>query len=363
MFEERTYDYIMEQLLDNVPADVSVAEGSLVQSALSPLAYELEKLYVEFDVILSQTFATTADYDYLEKRAAERGLAPIAATFCQSLGVFNVEIPEGSRFMISELYFTSGEAYETESGFGYVLTCETEGTVANGVTGELTLIEAGDEDFDIGSLTEANLVSVLIPARDKELQEDFLQRYLDSFNTQSFGGNVADYMAKIGMITGVGGVHIHPVWNGAGTVKAVIIGSDYLPASGALVSLVKDTMDPDNGLGGGLAPIGHVLTVVGATGTDITISATVTPAGGSVTEELKAAIVATVENYMKELRRNWRAEYVNNGDGLTVRLAEVESRILNVDGVIDVANTKINGTAANLVLSDDAVPVLSKVVV
>ena len=88
MFEDRTYEYIMSELINKVPVDVSTEEGSIIQSALSPLAYELEKLYIEFDVLLSQTFVETADYDYLEKRAAERGLTPIAATYCQSLGIF-----------------------------------------------------------------------------------------------------------------------------------------------------------------------------------------------------------------------------------------------------------------------------------
>lgn len=363
MFEDRTYEYIMSELINKVPVDVSTEEGSIIQSALSPLAYELEKLYIEFDVLLSQTFVETADYDYLEKRAAERGLTPIAATYCQSLGIFNVEIPIGSRFLIGDLYFVSGESYVAESGFGYVMTCETVGTVANGVLGALTLIEAGSEEFDIGSLTSAVLSRVLIPARDKEEKNDFLKRYFDSFNTQAFGGNVSDYMEKIAAISGVGGIHIYPVWNGAGTVKAVILGSDYLPASEALVAKVKNTMDPDDGLGAGLAPIGHVLTAASAEGISITVSATITPIGEEITDDTKAAVKEAVEEYLLELRKDWQEDYVVNGSGITVRLAEVESRILNAEGVLDVADTKINGSSANLALSDDAVPVLSEVVV
>ena len=361
MFEDKTYEAIMDDLLDNVPADVSTEEGTIIQSALSPLAYELEKLYIEFDNMLKETFAETADYDYLELRAAERGLTPIAATYCQSLGVFNVPIPEGSRFMISDLYYISGEEYEVGSGYGYVMTCETAGTVANGVTGTLELIEAGEEDFDIDSLTSAELVSILIAARDKETQEDFLERYLDSFNTKAFGGNIADYMAKITVINGVGGAHIYPVWNGPGTVKAVIIGNDYLPASAALVSSVQDTMDPDGGLGGGMVPIGHVLTVVSATQVNVKVSATVTPTGGSITPELEEAITAAVEAYIAGLRETWQSEYTDNNAGLVVRISRIESVILNVEGVTDVANVKINDVAANLTLDDKEIPVLSEV--
>ena len=170
-------------------------------------------------------------------------------------------------------------------------------------------------------------------------------------------------MAKIGAISGVGGQHIYPVWNGAGTVKAVILGSDYLPASEALVAKVKNTMDPDDGLGAGLAPIGHVLTVASAEGISITVSATITPIGEEITEEINAAVKEAVEEYLLELRKDWQEDYVINGSGITVRLAEVESRILNAEGVLDVADTKINGASANLALSDEAVPILSEVVI
>lgn len=367
MYESMTYEHLMEQLLSNVPTDVSTSEGSVVYSALSPLAYELERAYIEMDVLLKQTYADTSDYDYLELRAKERGLTPIQATYCKKLGVFNVAIPTGTRFLISNLYWTSGEIHSTPedySGFCYVMTCETAGTGANAVSGELTLIECPDSSFDISKIDTAELLeTATIPARDKESQADFLARYHDSFNAQSFGGNIADYMEKIHSIEGVGGVHIYPAWQGGGTVKAIIIGADYKEASADLVTIVKNKMDPDDGLGGGLCPIGHVLTVASAAGVNITIAATVTPQTGTTTAELQTAIEQAMENYLEELRKNWEDEYQTNHQGLVVRLAEIESRILNVDGVIDVADATINGTASNLSLDDSEIPLLEEVVV
>ena len=70
-----------------------------------------------------------------------------------------------------------------------------------------------------------------------------------------------------------------------------------------------------------------------------------------------------MENYLEELRENWEDEYQTNHQGLVVRLAEIESRILNVDGVIDVADATINGTASNLSLDDSEIPLLEEVVV
>ena len=356
MYEEMTYDNIMEQLLSNVPEDISVDEGSVIYTALSPIAYELEKAYIELDQVLSQTFADTADYDYLELRARERGLAPIAATYCKAKGVFNAAVPEGSRFYIGELTYISGEPVETETGFAYVMTCEEAGTIANGVLGELTPIDYIDD------LEEANLTEILVAARDKEDVEDFRTRYFASFASHSFGGNVADYIEKISSIEGVGGVHIYPTWNGGGTVKAEIIGHDYLPASVMLVDTVQQIMCPTAGQGYGFAPIGHDFTCVSAEGVEITVRTTLTYGPGYNYEELETQINEAVESYFSELRKGWQAAFENTDQPLVVRIAEIESHLLAIQGVIDVTGTTLNDQEGNITLEVSQVPILKEVI-
>ena len=104
-----------------------------------------------------------------------------------------------------------------------------------------------------------------------------------------------------------------------------------------------------------------MLTVVSATQVNVKVSATVTPTSGSITPELEAAITAAIEAYLAGLRETWESEYVDNNTGLVVRISRIESAILNVEGVTDVANVKINNTAANLTLDDKEIPVLSEV--
>ena len=56
---------------------------------------------------------------------------------------------------------------------------------------------------------------------------------------------------------------VYPVWNGGGTVKLVIINSEYQKPSPELVDQVQTIIDPvqNQGMGLGVAPIGHVVTV------------------------------------------------------------------------------------------------------
>lgn len=52
-----------------------------------------------------------------------------------------------------------------------------------------------------------------------------------------------------------------------------------------------------------------------------------------------------VQSYFAELSRAWA-----DTDTLVIRVSQIETRILGVPGVIDITNTKINGSATNLSL-------------
>ena len=60
-------------------------------------------------------------------------------------------------------------------------------------------------------LTHAELVELLIPGDDEEETETFRQRVLDSFQSQAFGGNQADYREQVLAMPGVGLSLIH-IW-------------------------------------------------------------------------------------------------------------------------------------------------------
>ena len=68
------------------------------------------------------------------------------------------------------------------------------------------------------------------------------------------------------------------------------------------------------------------------------------------------AVKAAIRSYFDELVHTWA-----DTDGLIVRVSQIETKILNVAGVIDITGTKINGGAANISLDADAIPVLGGV--
>lgn len=346
MFEEMTYETILKRLLSRVSSSLDKREGSIIYDALAPAAAELAQLYIELDVVMNQTFADTASREYLIKRASERGLTPYPATYAIGKGVFNMAIPIGSRFSI-DIYNYSVSELISDSDHSYRMTCETAGSAPNGYTGTLIPIEY------ISGLTKAELTEILVPGEDEEETEEFRQRYFDSLNSQAFGGNVTDYKQKVNALQGVGGVKVYPVWNGGGTVKLVIISSEFEAPTEELISQVQTAIDPEQnqGEGIGLAPIGHVVTVAGVGETEVNIATTITYQEGWDWAELEPAANDMLDDYFQELAKTWA-----DSDSLIVRISQIESRFLDLEGVVDIQNTSLNGQQQNLTLGADNIP-------
>lgn len=393
MYENITYDVILNRMLARVSDRMDKREGSVIWDTHSPAAVELQILYMELDTILREAYGDTASREFLILRCRERGISPWEATKAVLKGIFTPAETDvtGQRFNAGELNYVVLE----RTGPGeYMVQCETPGRVGNQYSGTLVPVEY------IPGLQTAELAEILIPGEDEEETEALRRRYLDSFNGSAFGGNVRDYLEKINAVPGVGGAKVERVWNGdirpadmvpgegvrrwyegirdsvegeardwlesvyraaaekkltvGGTVLAVILDSEYGAASETLVRNVQEILDPEQnaGEGYGLAPIGHVVKVRAVTAVAVELETRITFAPGYGWERLQKSIDAAVETYLLELRMQWAQEGF-----LTVRSSRVESRILGLEGVVDVTDTRINGNKGNLVLGAYEIPV------
>ncbi|MCC0707401.1 baseplate J/gp47 family protein [Clostridioides sp. ES-S-0190-01] len=347
MFELMTFENIIKRMLDSVPDMFDKREGSIIYNALAPVAAELTETYIAMDEMLDQTFVDTASYYYLEKRCKERGITPLEATNTIAKGVFNIDIPLDSRFNLGEYNYIATE--RISEGI-YKMKCETAGPIFE--LGQLIPIEYVDK------LETAELTEILINGEDEESEDSLRQRYYDSLNSQSFGGNIQNYKDEVNKIQDVGGVKVYPTWNGGGTVKLVIINSNFKVPSTDLVNLVQEEIDPNmKGEGLGLAPIGHRVIVEGVTSTTINISAEITYKSGYTWENIKTIAEEAIDDYLNELNMSWEDE-----ENLIVRISQIEIRLLSIDGVLDIANTMINDSKSNLTIDSNSIVVRGEVV-
>lgn len=339
MYESMTYDVIMQQMLDRVPDTFDKREGSIIYDALAPAAAELAQLFIQLDVVLNQTFADTATDEYLEKRTSERGITRTPATYAVVEGTFtpnNVDVL-GQRFSCGTYNYKVTSS--TDVSGVYQLTCETSGKAPNAVSGQLIPINY------INGLETAAITSILIPGEDDESDDSLRERYFDSISSQAFGGNVADYEVKTKAIDGVGGVKVTPVWNGGGTVKLTIIASDYSIPSSALIEKVQTEMES-------IAPIGHVVTVDGVTGTTINITTEITYQNGWDWSSAGKYIEEAIDEYFLSLAETW-----DDSTNLVVRISGIEQKILACAGVLDIQNTVLNDATGNIQLGEYEIPV------
>ncbi|RCX22598.1 putative phage protein gp47/JayE [Fontibacillus phaseoli] len=356
MVEHESFEAILSRMLGRVPDSIDRRPGSIIYDALAPAAAELAQMYIELESNQNLSFADTATGEFLDRRTQEFGIQREAATTSKRKGLFfasgsiPLDVPIGTRFSLNEVNYTViGKISSAE----WMLECETAGTLGNRDYGTLLPVDY------VEGLARAELSELLVPGEDAETDEALRQRYLEYVNEQPFGGNVADYKQKLNAIDGVGGVKIFPAWDGGGTVKATIITTDYAPPSAALIAEVQTRIDPEvnGGQGIGLAPIGHRVTITGAGGVAVAVSAVVTLAAGTTIGQVRSDIEASMASYLLQLRQNWAAE-----SALVVRVAQLEARMLTVPGVVDVSKTTLNGSSGNLVLGSEQIPVLGEVV-
>jgi uncharacterized phage protein gp47/JayE len=403
LFADQTYENLLASALSRVSSSLDKREGSMVYNGVAPSMAELAQLYIGLDFVFTATYIASAPREYLIERAKDRGLSPKAASAAVFRAEFNVEVPIGSRFSCEDLNFIVTERMQTsdtDNGLSYKAICETAGAAANDYTGMLIPIEY------INGLSSANLVELLIPGDDEEETEEFRQRILTAMQSQAFGGNQADYKAKVLDIDGVAAVKVHPVWNegispaslipdddttswvgnalassdipfstqtwlvtvlnaGAskklttgGTVRLVIMAADNSAPSKELINTVQTIIDPTQnaGEGMGLAPIGHVVKVDGVGLTTISVTTKLTLNAGYTWDTVKDRVNKAVSNYFGELADDW-----DSSDNLVVRISQIESRILLECSayITDISGTKLNGKAANITLGEDYIPVLS----
>ncbi|MFJ3386343.1 baseplate J/gp47 family protein [Lysinibacillus sp. NPDC086135] len=355
MFEHKTFENIMLELLDRVPDDVDKREGSIIYDALAPTAMKVAEVYSDMDVLLLRTFAASADGDDLEKRVNEHGVERKPAGKAIRRALFTdgdgqpLDIAIGSQYRLDSIVYKVLERIDIGE---FNAEAQSFGAGGNKDYGEMLPIEPNDK------LGKAVLADVIVPGEDEESDESLYQKYTEHIREKAFGGNRADYKKKLMDLQGVGGVRLRRAPNGGGTVKAVIIDSDFNAPTPEFVQYVQELTDPIEfkGEGYGTAPIGHTVIVEGVEVAYVEVELELI-LNGVTLGQVEEQINQTLSDYFAELRANWFKDL-----DIIVRITRIESRLLEIDGIEDIASTILNNIASNITLNEE-IPVLTNVTI
>jgi len=236
--------------------------------------------------------------------------------------------------------FQSLQTVKVAEGDTFEVECTEVGTVGNVAQGAITVIPTTLQ----GIVSVTNEVE-FTNGYDAETKAALLERYYEDIQTPIVSGNIYHYKKWAMECTGVGAVKVKPLWNGANTVKVVILDSNSEIPSEDLVETVQEYIDPkDNwGCGAGQAPIGAYCTVTAPDELKLDISFSLSLSSGYTLDGVKSDIQTGIETYLKSCALT--ADYIS--------YQKIGAIILGVDGVVDYDNLTINSETKNVAIQDD----------
>lgn len=363
MYDDLTVQMIQDELLAAVSADMDIRPSSLIYTVCAAAALQFAQLYVNLDYVNDQSYASTADREHLLLIAKEAAMAPKDATATTVKAKFNIELQLGTRFTAINVpykfYITTPCELDSDGFYYAQMDCETAGDLPDTeFVGPCVPVDVAGDVIEIDGLTTAEIVSIITPGEDEEDTEAFRKRYFTESQWEHYGGNIADYEVMMSRQMGVGACKVIPVWNGGGTVKLVLVDPEFKPCSQEFIKQVQESVDPPGleGDGYGKAPIDHAVTVVSADKTVINVGFTLTYDDGQSWATVETNVKAAIEAYFDKVRRQWK-----DLDTLIIRIAHIESAILDVPGVVDIKGTTLNSGADNVSVTAYNVPLLGTV--
>ena len=298
-----------------------------------------------------EAFADTASRENLIKIALTRGISPNPATNAIVIGKAipdTIDIEPGMVFTSPDMDYVVTEK-KTEGE--YYLMAQEAGEAGNRYKGEIIPVEYIEE------LESMTITDITTYGKDEENTESLRERYMDSFEANEFGGNRNEYKNRALKIPGVGAVKVIPVWNGAGTVKLVIQDKNFEAASEQLIKAVQEVFDPNmDGMGDGIAPVGHRVTVDTVEEIEFEITTSITYDSGYDWATCQTSILQNLSSYFLSARKEWSSK-----DGIIIRISAINTELLSVQGIIDVRGTTLNGQNENVVLESHQIPVMGGV--
>lgn len=333
MFEDMTYNAILEDMLSRVTSDVDKREGSVIYDALAPCAYKLAEAYYNLNNFIDLVSGDTAVGEYLDRVVADYGLTRKSATYAvrkiETSGVIDI----GSRWGLNETSYVVTSLLSTNV---YRAICEQIGDIGNIYSGTLENID------NVVGIT-ATLTDILSNGEDEETDEKLRERFYTQVQSSSTSGNVSDYKNWALEVVGVGGAKVFPLWNGPGTVKVLIVDSN-MTIDESLETVVYDYIE-------NVRPIGATVTVDSPNGKEITVSANITLDGTAIYDDVVIAFTSTLKSYLQSIVFSM---YV-------VSYAKVGSLLLSTPGIADYSNLLLNGGTENISIGDEEMPITGTV--
>lgn len=347
----KSADEIQNEMLSNIDNSYEKSKGYFLWDILKAISIRLKVFLENLQKVSNELDIEQLTGGELDRFIYQRtGLKRKQATYS-----------EGILSVIGNGVIKTGDLFETE-GFLRYEAIETTQIIGNGsikiravftgVAGNVPARTIVKIPITISGISSCINNDPTSKGYEIESDEDFLKRYYERIRIPATSGNKYHYRRWALEVSGVGDARVFPLWNGNNTVKVVIINQDRQPASMELVKSVQNYIDPEiTGVGKGEAPIGAFCTVVSANEKQINISVKVKVSYEYEMESIKESIQNEIIHYLASIA--FQKDYLS--------YAVVGASILNVDGVLDYEDLKLNGKTQNIKCTEYEVMTLGSV--
>lgn len=354
-FLQGSEDELHESMIRMTPPNIDNSEGSLFWDNTRPTAMVADRLVsYELTMALMMKFPQFAVGQFLDWHGYPIGVYRRPAT--SAVGEVTFFGDEGTVIPNGAIATTIGDDNEDS----YLFSVEKGGVVD--ASEQITLRIAAMEPGLSGIVPANTIVGVTSPIKglkslsnasptingaSEEDDDSYRIRILDRNRNKPLSGAKRDYARWAKEVPGVGDVIVLPLWNGPKTVKVLITDVNRELASPELIAAVKDYIDPVDGMGEGVAPIGAVVTV---------------DTLALVPVDLKLSIVLEDSYLLVDVLSNIK-KAVNTllADKDVVKYTDVFTTITNTDGLKDHSGLLMNGSINNIDLSEGERATVGKV--
>ena len=355
LFLTEEEDSVHERMLSNFQ-DVSTLEGDFIYDATRPTAEQIAELkQLGLQNNLRIAFPQTSYGEYLEWLGECKGVFKNQPTKSVGMVTFNgaqgTIITKGT-IATDEKQSIEFELLETKTiGANETVDikaeCRIAGTIGNVSNNTITVL--------LGSISGVKSVSNKEDFRggtDIEDEEHFRERVLVAEQEDKLSGASSDYIRWAKEVDGVGYAYVVPEWNGAGTVKVLILDKNRKAATQELIDKVQEYIYPLNISEGenrdGKAPIGALVTVVTPDTLLINVKASFIFSNGFSEETVLNNLKTKIDKYLDKIDLGGTVSY-------NAIQAIVGSMMLTDEGIEDFSNLTINDVKENIKLQDQVV--------
>lgn len=336
MFENYTYEELLEQALSKVTNDVDKRQGSIIYDGIAPCTFEISNFYFVLNNFIDLLFVDTCVGEYLDRRCYEKGVVRKKATYAVRMVETNKPIELGVRFGIEDLIYTVTTQIDDTH---YHAVCNTLGTVGNLYDGAML------DNIDNLNGVSARLTDIIDDGEDEEDDESLRNRYYVAVRASSGGGTKSDYEIWALEVTSCGACRVFPLYYGAGTVRIQVVDTNK--------EINQRTVNEVNEYIQTRRPICADVRVEAPLANNITINAKVITNGTRSLSEIQTEFTNKIKQYFQTL--------VFNETQNMVHFTKVGAMLLDCEGVTDYSDLTLNDETHNITIGSEEVPVLTSI--